>query len=84
MQDFWAKQDGFEEIDAWIEQLDTPDKIETHRTRSSNRVRPVHIRCRISGIATSRRKPDGTPRPRCTIWKFITLAPTSAEIQVMS
>lgn len=33
LQDFWAKRDGFDDIDAWIEQLDTPDKIEAHRTR---------------------------------------------------
>jgi hypothetical protein len=33
MQDHWAKRDGFDDIDAWIEQLDTPDKIETRRTR---------------------------------------------------
>lgn len=33
MQDYWAKRDGFDDVDAWIEQLDTPDKIEAHRTR---------------------------------------------------
>ncbi len=32
MQDFWAKQDGFEEVDAWINQLDSPENIESHRT----------------------------------------------------
>lgn len=32
MQDHWAKQDGFDDIDAWIEQLDTSDKIEERRT----------------------------------------------------
>lgn len=35
LQDFWATQEGFDDIDAWIEQLDTPDKIEAHRTRRS-------------------------------------------------
>ena len=30
-QDFWARRDGFEDIDAWIEQLDTSDKTEAHR-----------------------------------------------------
>jgi len=33
LQDFWAKQDGFDDVDAWIAQLDAPDKIEAHRTR---------------------------------------------------
>lgn len=33
LHDFWAKQEGFDDIDAWIDQLDTPDKIEAHRTR---------------------------------------------------
>ena len=32
LQDYWAKRDGFDNIDAWIEQLDTPDKIEAYRT----------------------------------------------------
>ncbi len=32
LQDFWARRDGFEDIDAWIEQLDSSDKIEAHRT----------------------------------------------------
>ena len=35
LQEFWAKRDGFEDIDAWIEQLDTLDKIEAHRTERS-------------------------------------------------
>lgn len=35
LQDFWSKRDGFDDIDAWIEQLDTPDKIEAHRTERS-------------------------------------------------
>lgn len=35
LQDFWAKRDGFDDIDAWIEQLDTPDKIEAHRVEPS-------------------------------------------------
>ena len=35
LQDFWAKRDGFDDIDAWIAQLDTPDKIEAHRTQRS-------------------------------------------------
>lgn len=35
LQDFWAKRDGFDHIDAWIEQLDTPDKVEAHRIRRS-------------------------------------------------
>ena len=35
LQDFWAKRDGFDDIDAWIEQLDTLDKIEAHRTERS-------------------------------------------------
>ncbi|OQY82455.1 MAG: hypothetical protein B6D40_08970 [Anaerolineae bacterium UTCFX3] len=33
LQDQWAKRAGFDDIDAWIAQLDTPDKIEAHRTR---------------------------------------------------
>lgn len=32
LQDYWAKRDGFDNIDAWIEQLDTPDRIEAYRT----------------------------------------------------
>ena len=32
LQDFWAKRDGFDDIDVWIEQLNTPDKIEAYRT----------------------------------------------------
>lgn len=35
LQDFWAKRNGFDDIDVWIEQLDTPDKIESHRTGRS-------------------------------------------------
>lgn len=35
LQDYWAKRDGFDDIDAWVEQLDTPDKIEVHRTQRS-------------------------------------------------
>lgn len=35
LQDFWAQRDGFDDIAAWIEQLDTPDKIEAHRTKRS-------------------------------------------------
>ncbi|MDI6768065.1 MAG: hypothetical protein QMD04_00135 [Anaerolineales bacterium] len=33
MQEHWAERDGFEDVDAWIAQLDTPDKIEAYRTR---------------------------------------------------
>ena len=33
LQDFWARQAGFEDVDAWIEQLDSPGNIEAHRTR---------------------------------------------------
>jgi hypothetical protein len=33
LQDYWAKRDGFDEIDAWIEQLDTSKNIEEYRTR---------------------------------------------------
>ncbi|MDP3185973.1 MAG: hypothetical protein Q8M58_11930 [Anaerolineales bacterium] len=33
MQEYWAERDGFDDVDAWIAQLDTPDKIEAHRTR---------------------------------------------------
>jgi uncharacterized Zn-finger protein len=33
MQDYWAKLDGFDEVDAWIEQLDTSENIEEYRTR---------------------------------------------------
>ena len=32
LQDFWAKRDGFDDIDVWIAQLDSPDNIEAHRT----------------------------------------------------
>jgi hypothetical protein len=35
LQDFWAKRDGFDDIDRWIDQLDTPDKTEVHRTERS-------------------------------------------------
>lgn len=33
LQDHWAKQDGFDDIDAWIEQLDRSKNIEEYRTR---------------------------------------------------
>lgn len=33
LQDLWAKQAGFEELDVWINQLDAPENIETYRTR---------------------------------------------------
>lgn len=33
LQSFWAKEDGYEDIDAWIEQLDRPEHIESHRMR---------------------------------------------------
>ncbi len=32
LQEFWAKRDGFDNIEAWIEQLDMSDKTEAHRT----------------------------------------------------
>ena len=35
LQDFWAKRDGFDDIDVWIAQLDSPDKIEAQRTARS-------------------------------------------------
>ncbi len=35
LQDSWAKRDGFDDIDTWIGQLDTPDKIEAYRTERS-------------------------------------------------
>jgi hypothetical protein len=35
LQDFWAKRDGFDDIDTWIDQLDTPDKIEAQRIERS-------------------------------------------------
>ena len=31
-QDFWARQAGFDDVDAYIEQLDTPERIEAYRT----------------------------------------------------
>jgi hypothetical protein len=31
-QDIWARQAGFDNVDAWIEQLDSPEKIEACRT----------------------------------------------------
>jgi len=30
--EMWAEQDGFSDVDAWIEQLDSPEHIEAHRT----------------------------------------------------
>jgi uncharacterized Zn-finger protein len=35
LQEIWARQDGFEDIDTWIDQLDAPDHIEAFRTRPS-------------------------------------------------
>jgi hypothetical protein len=35
LQDFWAKREGFDDIDTWIDELDTPDRIEAHRTERS-------------------------------------------------
>ena len=31
----WARQDGFDDIDAWIAQLDSPEKIEAYRTNKT-------------------------------------------------
>ncbi len=33
MQPSWAEQDGFDDVDAWIAQLDTQENIEAHRSR---------------------------------------------------
>ena len=33
LQDLWAKQDGFDNVEAWIDQLDTPARVEAYRTR---------------------------------------------------
>ena len=33
LQEVWARQDGFDDIDTWIDQLDAPDHIEAYRTR---------------------------------------------------
>ena len=44
LQDFWAKRDGFDDIDAWINQLDTPDKIEAHRTRRHLGLAEIHTK----------------------------------------
>ncbi|MEA3350024.1 MAG: hypothetical protein U9Q82_05330 [Chloroflexota bacterium] len=33
MQPVWAKQDGFDDVDVWITQLDAPENIEAHRSR---------------------------------------------------
>ena len=33
MQPGWARQDGFDDVDAWIAQLDVPVNIEEHSTR---------------------------------------------------
>lgn len=33
MQDLWAEQEGFDDVDKWINQLDSLDNIEAHRTR---------------------------------------------------
>jgi hypothetical protein len=33
LQASWAKQDGFDDVDAWIAQLDAPEHIEAYRTR---------------------------------------------------
>lgn len=35
LQEVWARQDGFDEIDTWIDQLDAPDHIEAYRSRPS-------------------------------------------------
>ena len=35
LQEIWARQDGYDDIDAWIDQLDAPDHIEAFRTRPS-------------------------------------------------
>lgn len=35
LQNFWASRDGFDDVDAWIEQLASPDKIEAYRTERS-------------------------------------------------
>jgi hypothetical protein len=34
-QDFWAKRDGFDDTDAWVEHLDSPDEIQAHRMQLS-------------------------------------------------
>jgi len=33
LQPAWARQDGFDDVDAWIKQLDMPENIEAYRTR---------------------------------------------------
>ena len=35
LQEIWARQDGYDDIDAWIDQLDAPEHIEAYRTRPS-------------------------------------------------
>ena len=35
LQSLWAEKDGFEDIDAWIAQLDQPQHIESYRTRKT-------------------------------------------------
>jgi len=34
-QDMWARQAGFDDVDAWIAQTDTPEKIEAYRTNKT-------------------------------------------------
>ena len=35
LQEIWARQDGYDDIEVWIDQLDTPDHIEAYRARPS-------------------------------------------------
>ena len=44
LQEVWARQDGFDDIDTWIDQLDTPDHIEAYRTRPSLGLAEIQIK----------------------------------------
>ncbi|RMD60998.1 hypothetical protein D6833_08840, partial [Candidatus Parcubacteria bacterium] len=35
LQPLWARRDGFDDVDAWIAQLDAPENIEAYRTRKN-------------------------------------------------
>ena len=44
LQEIWSRQDGFEDVDAWIDQLDAPVHIEVHRTRPSLGMAEIQIK----------------------------------------
>lgn len=48
MQDFWAEQNGFENVEAWLEQLDSPQNIEAYRMRHHLGLAEIQIKPRPS------------------------------------